>query len=119
MELPYRFTDDSSLADVVFMGLTGREYVTSTKDALNVMKIKNPAVDFQECLKAGDFNDVPDEEYKQMLDTIKCIKDLWRYPDEPADSQTQYDMNILALLANAIELISRQNVELRKYREKQ
>ena len=39
MKMTYYFDEDACLKDVEFDGLTGREYVTSTKDALNVMKI--------------------------------------------------------------------------------
>lgn len=116
MKMKYYFDDDSCLANVTFDGLTGREYVTSTKDALNVMKIKNPAIDFCADAKAGIYNDVSDEEYKKMLKTIKCIKDLWCYPGDPKDKM-QSEMNVLTLLANAIELISRQSVQLRSFQD--
>lgn len=116
MKLKYDFDDDSSLKGVAFDGLTGCEYVISTKDALNVMKIHNPAMDFSQDAKGGLYDEVSDEEYEQMLYTVKCVKELWRYP---GDSGVREEMNILMLLANAIELISRQDVQLRKYREGQ
>lgn len=112
MKMTYYFDEDACLKDVEFDGLTGREYVTSTKDALNVMKIKNPAIDFSDDVKRGVYDDVSDEEYKEMLETVKCMKDLWHYPGDPKD-RIQSEMNVLMLLANAIELISRQSVQLR------
>lgn len=115
MKMMYCFNDDTSLDQVMFDGLTGREYVTSTKDALNVMKIKNPAMDFCADAKAGVYDDVSDEAYQQMLQTIKCVKNLWHCPGDPEDS-AKPEMSVLMLLANAIELVSRQEVELRKYR---
>ncbi len=119
MEVTYRFSDDFSMEDVVFEGLSGLEYVTSTKDALNVMKLRNPAVDFSRNAKEGVYDELSDDEYQQALDTIKCISDLWRYPGESGEETAQYEMNVLSLLANAIELISRQDVELRRYREEE
>ena len=119
MEVTYRFSDDFSVEDVVFEGLSGLEYVTSTKDALNVMKLRNPAVDFSRNAKEGVYDELSDDEYQQALDTIKCISDLWRYPGESGEDSAKYEMNVLSLLANAIELISRQDVELRRYREEE
>ena len=119
MEVTYRFSDDFSMEDVVFEGLSGLEYVTSTKDALNVMKLRNPAVDFSRNAKEGVYDELSDDEYQQALDTIKCISDLWRYPGESGEDSAKYEMNVLSLLANAIELISRQDVELRRYREEE
>lgn len=116
MELHYKFNKDYSMENVVFDGLNGREYITSTKDALNLMKIKNPALAFCEEAKAGLYDSISDEEYQQALDTIQCVKSLWRYPGE-AEGTSRTEMNILMLLANAIELVSRQNAELRQYRE--
>ena len=54
-----------------------------------------------------------------MLFRSDVIKELWRYPGELGESGVQDEMNILMLLANAIELVSRQDVELRRYRGKQ
>lgn len=114
MDMIYDFSGDSSLEGVRFNGLTGQEYVKSTKEALNVMKIKNPAILFKEDAKAGAFNEVSDEKYEQMLYTIKTISTLWHYPGEPDGNSMANEMNILMLLANAIELISRQDVEIRR-----
>lgn len=119
MKLRYDFRDDFSLEGVAFDGLTGREYVTSTKDALNVMKVRNPAEGFNQDIKAGLYDNIPDEDYEQIFDTIKCVEGLWRCPGESKDSGRKHEMNILMLLVNAIELISRQDVQLRKYRELQ
>lgn len=117
MEMRYRVNEnDYSLENVTFAGLTGHEYVVSTKDALNVMKIQNPATQFSADAKAGYYDKFSDEEYEEILAAIKCVSSLWHYPGEPKDCQAQYEMNILTLLANAIELISQQNTELREYR---
>lgn len=113
MKLNYTLGKDYSMENVEFEGLNGREYVTSTKDALNVMKIDNPAIEFGNKSRNGDFDDMSDEEYYEMLDTVKCITALWLYPGEREDNPS---MNILSLLANAITLLSQQAVELRKYR---
>ena len=47
----------------------------------------------------------------EALDTVGCIRNLWHYPD---DSTLISEMNVLTLLANAIELISRQDAALRR-----
>lgn len=117
MDMNGCFQDDSSLSGVTFSGLTGREHVTSIKEALNTLKITNPAITFSEGTETGLYNDAPDAEYGAMLETVRCIRNLWRYPDDPP-GVTQPEMNALALLANALELVSRQDVELRKYRGK-
>jgi ATP-dependent protease Clp ATPase subunit len=52
-----------------------------------------------------------DEEYSQMLDTIKFLQELWHYPDEPGEAPKKYEMNVLMLLANAIEALSRLNAQ--------
>lgn len=117
MELTFTFDKDYVMENIVFDGLNGREYVTSTKDALNVMKLKNPAVDFTRDVKRGVYDSLSDEEYERALGAIECVSRLWRYPDEPEDRSTEYEMNVLALLANAIRLISRQNALLRRDRK--
>lgn len=119
MEATFTFTQDYAVENMVFEGLTGREYVTSTKEALNMMKVKNPVVNFRDQAENGEFDDLTDEEYQQALDTIRCVGSLWRYPEAGKDDTTRYEMNVLTLLANAIELVTRQDVELRKYRKSQ
>jgi hypothetical protein len=119
MNMVFSFGDCSSLEGVRFDGLTGREYVISTKDALNVMRVRNPAIAFSQDTDAGAYDEVPDEDYEQMHHMVDAIKELWRYPGELGESGVQDEMNILMLLANAIELVSRQDVELRRYRGKQ
>ncbi len=118
MNMIFDFGDDASLEGVRFEGLTGREYVTSTRDALNVMKVKNPDTAFCQDVTAGIYDETPEDEYEQLFHAVKAVKGLWRYPGDPEDA-VQDEMNILMLLANAIGLISRQDAELRKYREKQ
>ena len=115
LKVEYEFAPDKSVTDVSFSGLNGRERVTSTKEALNVMMVTNPVVDFSQKAKDGEYDDVSDDEYYQMLDTIKRVGSLWRHPDTGEDSTPLSEMNVLTLLANAIELISRQNARLKMY----
>ena len=118
MEISIEYSADySHIEKVAFEGLTGREYVSSTKDALNVMKIRNPALKFSDDAKAGCFNEMTDAEYKRMLEMVKCLKSLWSYPDASEDDGNAVEMSVLMLLANAIRLISRQNAKLREYKE--
>lgn len=113
MELSYEMCEDGSVINARFEGLNGCEHITSVKQALTMLKVQNPAVDFANAAKAGMYDAVSDEEYARMLSAVECISLLWRYDgDEPADKSTRAEMNVLMLLANAIELISRQNVRL-------
>ena len=111
MDMVFDFDQRQGLASVGFHGLDGTESVTSIKDALRLLKIRNPAVNFANAVKHGAYNDEPDAEYKRMLDTITFISELWRYPDSPAEAKTAYEMNALMLLANAIEALSTFNVQ--------
>ncbi len=114
MELVFDFDEGCSMTSVRFDGLDGCEPVTSVKEALGMMKIKNPAVSFSYDAMNGLYNDVSDEEYQQMLDTVKCVSSLWQHKDAPEGSSAQYEMNVLTLLSNAIELVSELNTRLRK-----
>lgn len=111
MELLYEMRKDGSVVNARFEGLSGCERVTSVKQALNMLKVQNPAVGFTKAVKAGMYDNVSDEEYERMLSAVERISLLWHYDgDEPADKSTRSEMNVLMLLANAIEMISRQNV---------
>lgn len=117
MELKYDFGPDGNIINIQFDGLNGRERITSVKQALSTLQVKNPALAFTRDVKAGLYDSIPDEEYNNMLCSVNCISLLWRYKeDEPAGKSTQADMNVLMLLANAIELISRQNLELQNHK---
>lgn len=111
MELIFDFDQRQGLADVGFHGLDGTESVASIKDALRLLKIRNPAVNFANAVKHGAYDDVPDAEYKRMLDTMTFISELWRYPDDPGEAPQKSEMNALMLLANAIEALSQFNVQ--------
>ena len=110
MELLFDYDSRQALINVRFDGLTGLERVTSVREALNLMRIKNPAVAFSANAKAGIYNDVPNVEYKRMLETVKFISSMWCYMDEPGEAPPKYEMNALMLLANAIEALSQFNV---------
>ncbi len=63
---------------------------------------------FHSRVKTGEFDTIPDEDYRQLVDTMKFIGSLWRYPDTKEGKDTVSEMNVLMLLANAIETVSRQ-----------
>lgn len=111
MELTYAFNKNCCIANVSLDGLDGCEQVASVKEALNMMKIKNPAITFADHAKAGMYNDVSDEDYQRMLNTVKCVSSLWQYRDAPEDTRPKSEMNALMLLVNAVELISRLNAQ--------
>ena len=106
MELIYEFDPSQRIVNARFEGLDGTESVTSVKDALCLLKIRNPAVKFAETVQSGGYNDTSDAEYERRLNTIEFISGLWRYPDAPKEAKTEYEMNVLTLLAAAIEALS-------------
>ena len=109
MRLKFTFAEDYSITDAYFDGLDGYEPITSLKEALNMMKIENPAVSFSDDFRNGVYGDVSGEERRQMRNTVKCISSLWQYKDVPEGISAQYEMSVLMLLINAVELISRLN----------
>ena len=111
MELIFDFDQRQGLANVRFEGLDGTEDVASMKQALSLLKIRNPVIPFADAVKSGAYDHVPDAEYKRMLDTMTFISELWRYPDSPAEAKQVYKMNTLTLLANTIEALSQLNAQ--------
>ena len=87
MELIFDFDQRQGLANVRFEGLDGTEDVASMKQALSLLKIRNPVIPFADAVKSGAYDHVPDAEYKRMLDTMTFISELWRYPDEPRSEE--------------------------------
>ena len=115
MQLKYKFGTDGLMTDAWFAGLngSGSERVTSVSEAITRLRVENPAVTFTRAAKAGLYNKVSDEEYDSMLRSINCISVLWRYKgDKPVGETTRKKVNVLTLLANAIELLTRQNIQL-------
>ena len=68
-------------------------------EALSLMKIRNPASTFRDALECMIYDNMTEEEYGQMLNTIKFLQELWHYPDEPGEAPKKYEMNVLMLLA--------------------
>ncbi len=104
MDMLFDFDLRRGLHNVRFEGLEGSEEVASVKQALGLMKVRNPAVTFREALQALKYDDLTDE-YGRLLEHVKWLSTLWRYPDDPKDAQQKYEMNALMLLANALELL--------------
>ena len=63
---------------------------------------------FHNRVRTGEFDSIPDDDYRQLVDTMKFIGSLWRYPDAKEGEDTVSEMTVLMLLANAIETVSRQ-----------
>lgn len=82
------------------------------KNTLELLKIDNPKRTFRDRVKAGEFDDTPEDEYRQIVDAVEFIATLWRYPDAQVGELAQSEMNVLMLLANAIEMCSKQNATL-------
>ena len=111
MELIFDFDQRQGCANIRFEGLDGTEDVASMKQALSLLKIRNPVIPFADAVKSGAYDHVPDAEYKRMLDTMTFISELWRYPDEPGEAPQKSEMNALALLVNTIEALSQLNAQ--------
>ncbi len=111
MDLIFDFDHRQGIVNVRFDGLDGAEDVTSVKEALGLLKIRNPAVTFSEDVHRGAYDKVPDAAYNRMLETIKYLSSLWYYTGEPGDAKPKSEMNALMLLANAIEALSQFNVQ--------
>lgn len=55
MDLIFDFDQRQGIANIEFHGLDGTESVTSIKDALRLLKIRNPAVNFANAVKHGAY----------------------------------------------------------------
>lgn len=86
MDMLFDFDLRRGLHNVRFDGLGGSEEVSSLKQALSLMKIRNPAVTFKEAVQALKYDDMTDEEYGRMLEHLKFLSTLWRYPGKPKDA---------------------------------
>mgnify|MGYP001030005435 CR=1 FL=1 len=67
MELIYEFDPSQRIVNARFEGLDGTESVTSVKDALCLLKVRNPAVKFAETVQSGGYNDTSDAEYEHIF----------------------------------------------------
>ncbi|RKJ45695.1 hypothetical protein D7X98_07390 [bacterium 1XD8-76] len=104
MKMNYRFTEDFCMEDVSFEGLSGQEFAGSLKEALGILKIENPVAGLREDIKKGRYKD---EELESVLEVVKRISSLWHNPKKQSSSKEEGEMNVLMLLAAALELISR------------
>ena len=111
MKMDFQY-DYGSLKHIAFEGLNGCESVRDLKNALELLKIENPKRTFQARVRAGEFDDTPEDEYRQIVSAVEFLATLWRYPDAQAGELAQPAMNVLMLLANAIEMCSKQNATL-------
>ncbi len=111
MKMNFQY-DYGSLEHITFEGLNGCETVRDMKNALELLKIENPKRTFQDRVRAGEFDDTPDDEYMQIVSAVEFAATLWRYPDAQAGELAQPAMNVLMLLANAIEVCSKQNATI-------
>ena len=105
MDIHFDFDLFRRIHNVRFEGLDGTEPVTSVKDALGRIKIRNIGTTFAENAQALKYDDMTDEEYGRMLEHVKFLSTLWRYPDAPRGAPQEYEMNALMLLTNALELL--------------
>ena len=112
MKMDFQYDGHGSLEHITFQGLNGCEPVRDLKNALELMKIENPKRTFQERVKSGEFDNTPDDEYEQIVSAVDFAASLWRYPDAREGEPAQSEMNVLMLLANAIEVASKQNATL-------
>ena len=115
MELKYDVNSDGIIVNAHFNGLTGCERVSSLKQALELLKVENPALIFMKDVKDGVYDHFTDADYNRMLSAVEAISLLWRYEgDLPEGKTTQPSMNVMTLLANAIEMISKMHLLIRQ-----
>lgn len=107
MTMDFGYKIGGSLERITFQGLNGREPARNLKNALELLRIENPMCTFHNRVKTGEFDSILDDDYRQLVDTMKFIASLWRYPDAKEGEDTVSEMNVLMLLANAIETGSR------------
>ena len=107
MDLVFDFDSRQGITNVRFDGLDGSESVASVKEALSLLRIRNPLMAFSDDVQEGKYNSVPDAEYNRMWDMMRFIScSMWHYPDEPTEAPQEDEMNVLMLLANTIEALS-------------
>ncbi len=117
MTMDFKYDNYGSLEHIVFRGLNGCEPARDMKNALELLKIDNPKRTFQDRVKAGEFDNTSDDEYKQIVDAVDFVASLWRYPGAKVGELAQCEMNPLMLLANAIEVASKQNATIIRQNE--
>ncbi len=117
MRLRYEFNEDGTIRGAAYTGCSGLERPGNGKETLRVLQVDNPIVAFREAVQRGKYSDLPDEEYDQRLDSIRCISDLFHFPDDPPDAKAQRQLNVLSLLANAITKLVELDVAVRRYEE--
>ena len=108
MVMEYELNENSSMEHITFTGLNGNEFTGNAKSALDLLKIENPAVTFAARVKAGEYDDTPEDEYVRTVNAVDFMSSLWCYPDERESDFKQGELNVLMLLANALETVSRQ-----------
>ncbi|RKI37537.1 hypothetical protein D7V86_22845 [bacterium D16-51] len=106
MTMDFQYDGHGGLEYITFRGLNGCETARDMKNALELLKIENPLRSFQDRVRAGEFDSTPDDEYEQIASTMKFVSSLWRYPDAQEGEPAQNEMNVLMLLANAVEAAS-------------
>lgn len=112
MTMDFQYDEYGRLEHITFQGLNGCEPVRDLKNALELLKIENPLRSFQDRVRAGEFDNTPDDEYEQIASTMRFVSSLWRYPDAQEGEPTQNEMNVLMLLANAVEAASKLNATI-------
>lgn len=68
---------------------------------LSSKKMKNPAADFSAKAKNGDFNDLPEAEYKALVEKVKNKSRLWE--DKP-------EVDLLTLFFSATDMLPRNSM---------
>ena len=63
---------------------------------MNNLNIMNPLKVFEEKMKAGEFEEVPEEKVAAEAKVVNILSELW---------DGEYSMNVLMLLARAMQMI--------------
>ena len=108
MVMEYELNENGCMEHITFIGLNGNEFTGNVKSALELLKIESPAVTFANSVRAGEYDDTPEDEYVRTVNAVDFMASLWCYPDERESDFKHGELNVLMLLANALETVSRQ-----------
>lgn len=95
--------------------------INSLRNALEKLKVENPCLVFARKMRAGDFDDIPDNVITNIAYISDNLGDCWVYPDAPPMNNGKPDarpyIGVMNLLQNVINLALQSRQRLDEYRE--
>lgn len=117
MELKYEYDKNGNLSNIVLLGVNGFEAVSSVKEAVEMMAIKNTARSFTINYRLGGYANMSKEDIEKEAAVANILAELWRRLDEPDVMQTE--LNIAMLLVNSLVMNVRQAKEIEQLKKSQ